>query len=303
MTKGAAMHCPGCDVPVMTSPPPGVKYSDKSPDASKATGHSSDVPTSSSLIETSAINAPITAESKSGTSWEDDLTAPFRSLEEEKKAYDRARKHKLDEASKKIGEMLLQGYAMLNVECPSSSCGSAPLMKAQGGNPECAICGASYTTGPMGSLVPIEKTTKSQTSAPASATGEQNNNHRKPSSIYPTIDLHLTTTKKTKLCFILIVAESKVAAPVPPPSPSPPTAMRMEETPRISDARMKKGLNASDRIGRYLVQGWALLDETCPSEQCADVIPLVKNKSGRVSSMNSTLGFYCYLIILYVILA
>lgn len=78
----------------------------------------------------------------------------------------------------------------------------------------------------------------------------------------------------------MIIGSKKEAFSTPAVHLSPPSAA--QGAPRITDGRLQKGLNASDRIGKYLVQGWALLDETCPSEECADVIPLLKNKSGRV---------------------
>jgi hypothetical protein len=175
MAKGSAMHCPGCDMPVMTGPPPGVKYSDKPPDdpqtktlsACTSASPSNEATNPSSSTRTPVLNpretdVPATADSKAVATgaWDDDLSAPFRSLEEEKKAYDLARKQRLDETSKKIGEMLLQGYAMLNAECPNSSCGSVPLMKSRGGNPECVICCTSYVTDPMGRLTPLETKAK-----------------------------------------------------------------------------------------------------------------------------------------------
>ncbi len=40
----------------------------------------------------------------------------------------------------------------------------------------------------------------------------------------------------------------------------------------------------SELIGEKLIIGWALLDETCPSEACVNIIPLLRDKSGEVCS-------------------
>lgn len=181
MAKGTSLHCPGCDIPVMAGPPPpGVKYSDKPPEVPKPLSTTAPAPavaspTATTATTTTTTTAPSTlkaptsttsskaAEAQGSTEWGDDLSTPFRSLEEEKREYDRSRKQKLDETSKKLGEMLLQGYTMLNAECPSASCGRVPLMKPKSGNPECVMCGKSYITDAMGRLTAIAATTSAGT--------------------------------------------------------------------------------------------------------------------------------------------
>jgi hypothetical protein len=44
-----------------------------------------------------------------------------------------------------------------------------------------------------------------------------------------------------------------------------------------------RGRDPSELIAQRMMQGWAMLDETCPNASCFNEIPLLRNKNNEVS--------------------
>ena len=66
-----------------------------------------------------------------------------KSYEEMKKEYDARNKYR-DLASAKMGELMLAGWTLLGVTCPTATCGGMPLMSLQGGPMKCVLCEKNY---------------------------------------------------------------------------------------------------------------------------------------------------------------
>jgi uncharacterized Zn finger protein (UPF0148 family) len=102
MSKAGRFHCPGCDVPVMTEAE--AEFMAKENAKNGGDGKYSSEPSGPPVEK--------------------------RSLEEEKKAYDRNKKTSaINTMSAKIGEHLLLGYTLLGEACPRNGCGGLPLMQ------------------------------------------------------------------------------------------------------------------------------------------------------------------------------
>ncbi len=152
-----------------------------------------------------------------------------------------------------MGEKLLQGWTMLARECPTAGC-CFPLMRDRRRNTICVACGSD------GSPAAAPPTAAA---APAAAAG-------------PDVD------------------PPAVAAPastVSTPPPAAPTARGSsggggaseDPEPVVSEeefAAVRKRRDAlSASLGRYMLQGWSLLDRACPREGCEPGTPLLKDRS------------------------
>ena len=171
---------------------------------------------------------------------------PVRSLEEEKKAWD-LKRGKANLMSSKIGDHLMLGFALLGQECPRNTCAGIPLMQKQGEKPYCINCENLFVTDSYGSLIP-EAHMHSNSSAAASADPSANG------------AASLTDA-------LALFREKEKAAAV------------ADEAPIVDRAALSKKPDPSNLIGERLLQGWALLEETCPS--CSD-IPLMQDKKKEV---------------------
>ncbi|CAM9368277.1 unnamed protein product [Scytosiphon promiscuus] len=154
-----------------------------------------------------------------------------------------------------LSEKLLQGWTMLAEECPTAGC-CFPLMRDRNRNTTCVACGGDGVAGA------IDNTT--------AATDHREGQFADP----PT-----TVTS---------------AAPISPPTPTPTPpphgpGVTEEPEPMVSEedfATVRKKRDAlSAALGRYMLQGWSLLDKMCPRDECEPGTPLLKNRS--------TGTFYC----------
>ena len=132
--KTDEIHCPGCDMPVLSE------------------GAFSENPSKYSIKTPSVQNIPpqSLAETK-----DDDGTKSFRSLEEMKREYD-SRKSRTQDVSGLLGERMLNGWTLLGVSCVVTECNGTPLMgKPRSDLMECVKCSAVYKEGPNGELVSV----------------------------------------------------------------------------------------------------------------------------------------------------
>ncbi|CAN0184345.1 unnamed protein product [Ectocarpus fasciculatus] len=148
-----------------------------------------------------------------------------------------------------MGEKLLQGWTMLAEECQTAGC-CFPLMRDRGKVTRCVACDGNAAAAAKSAV--DDHVVAGQFEDPASATAPA----------------------------------STVSAPKPPADSSS-TAARTE--PMMSEeqfAAVRKKRNAlSASLGRYMLQGWSLSDQTCPRECCEPGTPLLKDRSTGV--------FYC----------
>ncbi|CAM9522412.1 unnamed protein product [Hapterophycus canaliculatus] len=151
-----------------------------------------------------------------------------------------------------LSERLLQGWTMLAEECPAAGC-CFPLMRDRSRNTTCVACGGDGVAGPADT-------------AAASDHGDG-----------PFADPPLA-------------AISAVSGSPTPPPPPPRVAHATEEPETMvseedfaSVRKKRDALSAS--LGRYMLQGWSLLDTVCPRDECEPGTPLLKNRS--------TGTFYC----------
>lgn len=240
MSKAGRMHCPGCDVPVMTQAEAELLACEKKLSARNP-----------------ADNNPPVAGQQSQLAEVDEYATddkgPFKSLEEEKKKYDLQRK-KTDLISAKIGEYLLLGYTLLGAECPRSSCERIPLMQKVGEKPYCVSCEKYFEYDSYGAFIPVPQSVGSD------------------SALSLTERLAATRQKEEQAAASITVASlsrREESEPIEDIFPNPP-----REKPQ--------GPDPSELIGQKLLQGWALLDQTCPSARCNNCIPLMHDMQKKV---------------------
>jgi len=153
-----------------------------------------------------------------------------------------------------MGEKLLQGWTMLAEECPTAGC-CFPLMRDRRRNTTCVACGGDG----------------SPAAAPATAATDEGVDGR----------------------FADPPAVAAPASTVSTPPPAAPTARSSSSSggggapedpePVVSEeafAAVRKKRDAlSASLGRYMLQGWSLLDRTCPREGCEPGTPLLKDRN------------------------
>eukprot|EP00903_Cladosiphon_okamuranus_P010348 g9791.t1 len=169
-------------------------------------------------------------------------------------------RHSRAAAEAAMGEKLLLGWTMLAQECPTAGC-CFPLMRDRSKNTTCVACGgngvaATATATPTTTATDTEGDSNSQFADP-------------PAKAAPT---------------------STVIAPPPAaPTTNSSNATEPEQQPVKSEeefaAVRKKRDTLSASLGRYMLQGWSLLDRMCPREGCEPGTPLLRNRS--------TDTFYC----------
>lgn len=153
-----------------------------------------------------------------------------------------------------MGEKLLQGWTMLAQECPTTGC-CFPLMRDRSRNTTCVACGGNGV---------------SATDTPHEEDVDGDGQFADPPAV--------------------AAPASTVSAPPPPAAPTMHSNDAAEEpAPVISEeefAAVRKKRDAlSASLGRYMLQGWSLLDRMCPREGCEPGTPLLKNRN--------TSTFYC----------
>lgn len=182
------------------------------------------------------------------------------SLEEAKKEYD-LRNKRMNSVSGKLGEKMMAGWTLLGVICPSESCQGTPLMRHGTGPMSCVACEKEYKESSLGDLIPINTTTSTKAVEDI----------KRATITTPIISTTTTTTN-------------------PPPSSTPSTTadtssfyLDMHNAPILSMDKFSVHTNdASAKISKRLMQGWALLDKCCFNAQCKGEVPLMRDLAGKV---------------------
>jgi uncharacterized Zn finger protein (UPF0148 family) len=79
-------------------------------------------------------------DSKLGPDETDGKTYVFESLNEKKREYDLSHGKRVDNASKKLAEMMLSGWTLLAENCNSPECQGVPLLGKKDGSKYCVSC-------------------------------------------------------------------------------------------------------------------------------------------------------------------
>jgi len=267
LSKGDLLRCPSCDMAV-------VKESEHN---KMATGVEK-LPT-----------PPSVAEAKFEI--EDDYyqyanVAPgekFQSLNEAKKLYDIQNK-RMNDVSNKLGTKMLEGFSMLSTVCPGESCRGTPLVRLAAGPMVCVCCDSEYKVSALGDLIATLKTASASNAfngkitaasvqtaatAPAAASATSGNTNNTLPNLTATADEILHASEADNAFFL-----------------------NMNNAPilDLSSFASHGADDASTKISRKLMLGWALLDKCCQSRGCAGEVPLMRDLQGKVSS---TSGFIC----------
>ena len=161
-----------------------------------------------------------------------------------------------------MGEKLLLGWTMLAQECPTAGC-CFPLMRDRSRKITCVACGGNGVAA---------------ATATATATRRDTPNEE-------------DTAGNSQ--FADPPAEAAPASTVIAPPLAAPTARSNDTTeepepviPEEEFAAVRKKRDAlSASLGRFMLQGWSLLDRMCPRDGCEPGTPLLKKRS--------TSTFYC----------
>ncbi|KAI9188284.1 hypothetical protein H9P43_002675 [Blastocladiella emersonii ATCC 22665] len=160
------------------------------------------------------------------------------------------RQERTDRASREIGRLLLQGWCMLSESCPVRGCGCV-LMQAPGqGRKMCVICGDASAAASAPAPAPVAA------AAPAMPNGIAHADNADDASSDE--DLERSLDEEIERQRRRLVAAHSAPAPASQSSVVAPTRLA--------------GPEPSQLIGQRMLQGWTLLNETCP--QC-DAVPLV----------------------------
>lgn len=153
-------------------------------------------------------------------------------------------------AEARMGEKLLLGWTMLADECPTAGC-CFPLMRDRERSITCVACGGNGTATESSQASP-RVTDDAPSRAPAAgATGA--------------------------------AGAAAVALPPDAPARSESKVDRSDSVGVVSKEEFavvrKKRDALSTSLGRYMLQGWSLLDRTCPRKDCEPGTPLLKDRS------------------------
>lgn len=260
LSKGENLRCPTCDCAVVT------EANQAAVQNATQLQHISVVPQQRFEIEDDYYQYAASGNVK------------HQSLEEEKKEYDSKNKARNDEVSDKIGTKMLSGWSMLSTICPQEGCRGTPLMRLGTGPMLCVACDSEYKCSALGDLVPM-KSSLVKVNTTINAASPQ------PSKTTPAIATP-TTSAPT-------VSTNIPAVAAPSASEDASFYLDMNNAPILDMSRFSVNADdASSKISRKLMQGWALLDKCCGSAECRGEVPLMRDLNGQVSVR----GCYIYLL-------
>lgn len=153
-----------------------------------------------------------------------------------------AREEARSAAEARMGDMLLLGWTMLADDCPAPGC-CFPLMLDRANNTTCVACGGDDTAA----IPPAPEA--------SSAQSNRSNPSRAPGA---------TVTSPP--------------APAPARSDTDSGGGGVISSQEFSLVRKKRD-ELSAALGRYMLQGWSLMNTTCPREECEAGTPLLKDRS------------------------
>lgn len=222
-SKGDEMRCTRCDLPVRLQ-------------ASDHLGNQEETDANNEVESESMLD-------------EKDVDEPTVSYEQMKLDY-AARRKQSDLVSGKIGEKLLQGWAMLVDTCPNVQCACAPLMRSDASQPmQCPVCSTQYSHSADGQLI-------------SAACSTQN-----------------VRAKRAAPLQTSLTADWPVDLSQAPTLPA--ADLQDEQPPAAFHSKHKSGNcdDVSTKISKYLLQGWAMLSTICA---CGNNAPLLRNLEGKV---------------------
>jgi len=175
---------------------------------------------------------------------------------------------------------MLQGWTLLAEACPKEGC-NVPLLEKKGLNSiYCVNCKTKFKrqhlTPQEFSFVPVESTPSDP--APNSSTANISSSNI-PSSNKEQLPIssNIPSSNKEQLTEFTILPTKEES--------SPRTSPRTLETTNEEEERKQKRQKVSDKIGQKLLQGWVLLQESCPS--CH--VPLMRNREDKMFCLSCDL--------------
>lgn len=252
LSKGDNLRCPTCDCAVVT-------------EANQATMQN--VSQSGQKNSDSAIEQKFDIEDDY-YQYASSGKVQHESLEEQKKEYDAKHKARNNEVSDKLGAKMLAGWSMLSTICPEHGCRGTPLMRLASGPMLCVACDTEYKVSALGDLVK---------SAPApSASGTTS---AQPSKAAPAVTTKATPAPAPGASAALVVSPSATPSATVDPS----FFLDMNNAPILDLGKFSRNVDdASSKISRRMMQGWALLDKCCYSKECRGEVPLMRDLDGQV---------------------
>jgi len=200
------------------------------------------------------------------------------------------RKVRDDRNVTELGQKMLQGWTLLAEACPNEGC-NVPLLEKKGVN--CIYCvncktkfKRQYLTPQEFSFVPVESTPSdpNNSSTSISSSNIPSSNKELPvSANIPSSNKELPTSSsipssnKEQLTEFTILPTNEESSPRP--------SLRTLETTNEEEERKQKRQKVSDKIGQKLLQGWVLLQESCPS--CH--VPLMRNREDKMFCLSCDL--------------
>lgn len=196
---------------------------------------------------------------------------PYASLEGAKKEYDLQNK-RMNAVSNKLGEKMLAGFSMLSTVCPLESCRGTPLVRQGTAPMQCVCCDSEYHVSSLGDLVAIHKSPVAAATVPAAAATTAAASPAAKITSAPASTFTATLATKSS-------ASISAAAPAADAS----FFLDMHNAPILSLSSFAHDpADASNRISKRLMQGWALLDHCCQSAMCRGEVPLMRDLEGKV---------------------
>lgn len=195
--------------------------------------------------------------------------APFKSLEEVKKEYDKHRGKK-NEISAKIGEYMLKGWALLAEECPNESCGRTPLMSLRGGPLLCIACQQNFQKNESGDTLLVD-------SGASTSRGITNNTSKLETENLQSPPPPPILTSIPSITSV-ISAEEKVATPTKITSVyDAPILDAYDDDGDIDDSDGDLQ-DTSQAISDKLLRGWAMLEASC---NIHGDTPIMRSRTGE----------------------
>jgi uncharacterized Zn finger protein (UPF0148 family) len=218
----------------------------------------------------------------------DNKNFKFESLEEKKKEYDLYNK-KSNDISNLIGEGMMKGWALLGDICPDITCNGTPLMKTKAGKGE--IGKISINTIPIGSKYCVScnniYATNTTTGGLDIVKSKSNTKLSPSSSVKSTIKKTNVDIEESKTIHMVNDEQvnysdySAIPTPLYDISNAPDLSLEMDANDVENSNNSKEIIDASATLSKYLLQGWALLDEVCIEGHCDGHVPLMKDLNNK----------------------
>lgn len=181
-------------------------------------------------------------------------------------------------ASSKLGALLLQGWTMLADECPKCH---TPLMKKDADEPRCVVCNPVQTQSIQSLLYPQQSQSQSQSSnnnamnitfsqplrGKKKTKTKTNTNSQSQPSVSSTLLQNVRERQQQNKTKLNEIDENKELKQLNELS---------DKLWNDDDESYKKTEDASDKIGKLLLQGWTMLASHC--DKCGT--PMMRLRSG-----------------------